>query len=238
MMARMVRIFIDFDGTITREDIGNELFRTFGDFDTIHDDLLAGSISVAEYYRRSCAALRIDTTVEALRDFAEQQTVDASFPALVRWCDANGLPLTVVSDGFRSYIDPILARVDSSHLTVHCNTMERRNDVWQPDFPGASESCSCYCASCKRNVLLDTAGPDDVIVYIGDGHSDRCAAEHADIIFAKGHLAAYCTANGIPHHSFKTLFEVLHVLRTRHEKRAFKQRRQAVLSRKRAFEEE
>jgi hypothetical protein len=37
-----------------------------------------------------------------------------------------------------------------------------------------------------------------VVVFIGDGTSDRFAAAHADIVFAKGKLADICRTEGWP----------------------------------------
>jgi 2-hydroxy-3-keto-5-methylthiopentenyl-1-phosphate phosphatase len=60
--------------------------------------------------------------------------------------------------------------------------------------------------------------------------------QYADIVFAKGTLASYCTSNGIPFHQYKTLSEILIILQARHQKNDFRTRRQSVLARKRAIE--
>ena len=41
-------------------------------------------------------------------------------------------------------------------------------------------------------------GRGRVVVFIGDGTSDRFAAAHADMVFAKGALARICAAEGWP----------------------------------------
>lgn len=232
------RIFIDFDNTVTIGDTGNELVQSFGTFQPFHADLHAGKHSVAEYYRLIASTLRADATPAALHAWALQAQVDASFSKLVAWAASVHIPFTVVSDGFDVYIHPILEQLGLASLPVACNLLVYDGASWTPQFPGASESCTCFCASCKRNALLRTAADDDVLIYIGDGMSDACAAEHADVVFAKGALAAYCTAHGIPHHHFRTLHDVLSILRTLHASQAFRQRRQAQLARKRAFERE
>jgi 2-hydroxy-3-keto-5-methylthiopentenyl-1-phosphate phosphatase len=86
--------------------------------------------------------------------------------------------------------------------------------------------------------MLTRIADDDVVIYVGDGRSDTCAVQFADIVFAKGTLAAYCTSMRIPHHPYRSLMEVRIMLQKRMESRDFPRRRQAVLARKRAFEAE
>jgi 2-hydroxy-3-keto-5-methylthiopentenyl-1-phosphate phosphatase len=45
-------------------------------------------------------------------------------------------------------------------------------------------------------------------VFVGDGLSDCYAAEAADLVFAKGTLAAHCRARGIEHVRYEGLAEV------------------------------
>jgi len=57
-------------------------------------------------------------------------------------------------------------------------------------------------------------------------------------VFAKGTLAAACTRDGIPHHHYHTLSDVLILLQMHMRRSTFRQRRRSVLARKRAFEAE
>jgi 2-hydroxy-3-keto-5-methylthiopentenyl-1-phosphate phosphatase len=43
---------------------------------------------------------------------------------------------------------------------------------------------------------------DDEVVYIGDGISDRCAAEASDRVFATRELASYLDERGVPYEHF------------------------------------
>jgi 2-hydroxy-3-keto-5-methylthiopentenyl-1-phosphate phosphatase len=46
-------------------------------------------------------------------------------------------------------------------------------------------------------------------VTLGDGSADRCAAERADLVFARGRLPGYCDELGIPYTRFETFDEVI-----------------------------
>ncbi|MBU3699491.1 MAG: HAD-IB family phosphatase [Candidatus Kapabacteria bacterium] len=234
-----LHLFLDFDGTISIGDVGDRLVGAFGSFDILHNELLAGEFTVAEYYRRAIASFSSNATPEAVEEFVQRQELDVGFAPLLAWSRENSIPATVVSDGFDVYIRPLLRReLGNDELPIASNTLSFEGGSWKPAFPGASESCTCFCASCKRNVILSTIGDDDVVIYVGDGLSDACAVRYADVVFAKGTLAAMCTEEGIPHHTYRSLTEVLIILQRRMKDNDFPRRRQARLARKSAFESE
>jgi 2-hydroxy-3-keto-5-methylthiopentenyl-1-phosphate phosphatase len=260
---RSLHIFCDFDGTIACDDLGDAVFVEFGRFAEIHAQLQQGEMTVAQYWRAVCGTLQSGLTLEAIRRWALKQPADPYFGSFALFCGEQGIPLTVVSDGFGTYIHAVLERegalpyigavfcnefreVRSGNAEMEDNSGTRHRShsathlesTIEPVFWGANESCSCFCASCKRNALLRSAAPDALIVYVGDGYSDFCAAEHADIIFAKKALAAHCNAQRIPHYPYTTFNDVTTILRGLIQRKRLKPRHQAVLRRKAAFEVE
>ncbi len=231
-------IFCDFDGTITRRDLGDEVFRQYMPIGTLQRQLLGRELTIDAYWRSLCAALPATATEEALRSFALAEETDPYFRPFVEFCRENSVPLHVVSDGFDVYITPLLQREGAAEVPRFCNRLVFGHNTPEPIFPLASESCSCFCASCKRNAVLSVSATDSIIVFIGDGYSDFCAAEHADVIFAKAALAAHCTRHRIPHHPFHTFFDVLRILKKLINEHALRPRHQARLRRKEAFETE
>jgi len=231
----VIRLFIDFDGTMTVNDVGDEVFFAFADFRGAASNLSQGTYSVADYYRHVVRTMKSSCTPEVFRAFIEKQDADPGLLSLVQFCAQNNIELTVVSDGFDAYIEPILSREGVADLPVVSNTLSYENGTWLASFPGATDGCTCFCASCKRNTVVSMSGDDDVVVYVGDGASDECAAEHSDVVFAKHGLAAYCTAHRIPHHPYTTLNDVKRILATKMAAGELRQRRQAVLARRAAF---
>jgi 2-hydroxy-3-keto-5-methylthiopentenyl-1-phosphate phosphatase len=234
---KSVNIFIDFDGTIARDDGSDNLFLAWNVFQPLHSDLLAGKLTVAEYYQNALALLPQECTREWIETFGRGLELDTGFTRLIAWCAERSIVLGIVSDGFDAYIKPALEQEPSAmSLPVWCNSVMRTaNGQWLFDAPYANSHCGCFCAGCKRDVILTNTADSTVLVYIGDGRSDVCAAEHADVVFAKGVLAAECTARGIPYHHYKTLHDVVHVLGTLERQQRFTIRRQAHLARQRAF---
>lgn len=234
-----IKIFSDFDGTITSKDIGDELFIALGEFEPYHSRLVSGEMNIFDYWNTLCRSLRPEIDLNAIEDFAKNCEIDPYFRPFYEYCLEKGISITVISDGFDSYIKPVLKKAGADNLQVFCNKMvQDASGNFEPVFPGATESCSCKCASCKRNAMLSNCSDDDIIVYIGDGYSDFCAAEHSDIVFAKNHLAAYCSRNKIPHYSVSGFFDVKRIFDKLLKEKPLKQRHQARLLRKKAYEVE
>ncbi len=254
-----ISVFSDFDGTIALKDIGDEIFIKFGRIEPFHTRLFENKITIYDYWHKLCDNLDEGVSRQDLIDFALCCGIDPNFKTFAEFCRKNEINLTVLSDGFDTYIDAILGCHSLDWIEVYSNKLLFENSKKPAAvFPYASESCGCMAASCKRNSMLNGSGESDILIYIGDGHSDFCAAEHADIIFAKGKLAAYCNAERLPHYPFSTFFDIKRViegllkrglpdsrlpdtgLQNKRSKNArkFKIRHQAFLKRKKAFETE
>jgi 2-hydroxy-3-keto-5-methylthiopentenyl-1-phosphate phosphatase len=46
-------------------------------------------------------------------------------------------------------------------------------------------------------------------VYIGDGYSDTCPAQQADIVFAKSSLLKFCRKHGISAIAFENFSDII-----------------------------
>jgi 2-hydroxy-3-keto-5-methylthiopentenyl-1-phosphate phosphatase len=109
---------------------------------------------------------------------------------------------TIVSSNFRQLIEPILQR-EGLELEVRANDVEWHPDGWRATFRNG-EACGTCGEPCKR-ADLPAEGP---VVYIGDGYSDRCAAQAADRVFARDGLARYLAERGVPFEPFDDLLDV------------------------------
>jgi 2,3-diketo-5-methylthio-1-phosphopentane phosphatase len=208
-----LRAFVDFDGTITRNDVGNAVFRRFGGERC--DDLVRAyredRLSAVECFREEAAAVGLVSRRELLT-FIDDQPIDSHFPAFVRFCRERAIDLTVVSDGLDLYIRRILAVhglhdlpvvANHAHLAGEGDTVELLLE-----FPRTNAECS-RCACCKRNAMLTGSGDDDVIVLVGEGYSDRCPARYADVIFARDQLQTYCQQENISYTLYRTFADVI-----------------------------
>jgi len=232
-----IKVFCDFDGTITLQDVGNELFKGVDNFEEMNNMFKNGELTIYEYWHKLCYNLPKSTTVAKIREQSKRFEIDAYFKSFVDFCKLNSIKLYIVSDGFDVYIEEILC-TNNINLPLSSNKLIFTGKHLAPSFDNASESCKCYSANCKRNFVLNKSDENTLKVYIGDGYSDFCGAAHCDIIFAKKYLAAYCNENNIPHYPFKTFFDVKRILEKKLAKNQIKKRNRATVDSNNAYKYE
>ena len=194
----------DFDGTIAPADIGAGLVRRFAPgsaarLDALEADWRAGRIGSRELTLAQCAMLRV-SEAEALA-FVRGFGLDPAFAPFAREALARGDQVTIVSDGFDFYLRDRLDAVGLGDLPRAGNLARFEGDRMIPSFPFAAAGCG-RCANCKAQHVDRAREQGDRVVVVGDGASDRCAAELADIVFARGELLDWCRGRGIPAHPF------------------------------------
>ncbi|MBI5474778.1 MAG: MtnX-like HAD-IB family phosphatase [Ignavibacteriae bacterium] len=235
-----LKIFVDFDGTITQQDVGNLFFRTFGgaSCDEAVGAYRAEKISAKELFRRETDAIgELDEV--AAGEFLRGQKIDDGFMRFVEFCRKRGIEFHVVSDGLDYYIREILSNNGCGDVSFFANKLERTptsngSSKLSITFPHDDAECS-RCACCKRNIMLARWGEDDILVYVGEGYSDRCPAQYADIVFAKDELQTYCQAMNISYHLYTTFDDVISRLEEILSKKRIKPRREAEMKRREAF---
>lgn len=235
----MVRIFCDFDATITTEDVGESFFREFGKEKAaeVIENLLEGKITSGDSLHLLCNAISpID--LQTIEKFISQFSVDSYFTDFVKYCEARDIPITILSDGLDFYIEKIFALQGVDYLKYFSNHLDFVNENGQvrlvPSFPYRDSEC-VLCGNCKRNHMLTLSGDDDVLVYIGDGFSDQCPVRYADIVFAKRKLIHYCQMQNISYHEFSTFKDIQLRLHDIIQQKRIKQRRQAEMARREVF---
>jgi 2-hydroxy-3-keto-5-methylthiopentenyl-1-phosphate phosphatase len=112
----------------------------------------------------------------------------------------------IVSSGFRELIEPVLEREGAPDVELLSNTVDADPDGWKVRFR-VSETCEVCGQPCKRSTAAALADGTE-LVYVGDGYSDRCAAESADVVFARRGLAAYLEERGVPFEHFEDFHSV------------------------------
>ena len=195
-----MRLFVDWDGTVTVQDSLVQVIHEFGD-----------SAMLAELEPR----VGVDLTLheEIALEFA---AITAPLDEVVAWVLAHvevrpglaelaELRPTIVSAGFRQLIEPVLER-EGIELHLLANDVEARPDGWAVRFRDDTLCTTCG-EPCKRGGL---AG--EPYVYVGDGYSDRCAALAAKRTFARDSLARYLDAHGVAYERFEDLIEVAALL--------------------------
>jgi len=240
MDSRKIKLYIDFDGTVTRRDVGNEFFRHFGgeQCDRIVSEYRSEKISAQECFRGEAAAMR-PFSLEEARALLAQQEVDGTFSSLVTFCRQHAIDLSIVSDGLDFYIQEILTVRGFRDIQVFANRAELIPDAngllsLSVHFPYSDAECD-RCGCCKRNIILTHSGEDEIIIFVGEGYSDRCPAEYADIVFAKDALQTYCQEQNISYFLYNSFADVVTRLTDLLALKSFRKRLNAELKRREAF---
>jgi len=209
------RFFIacDFDGTITERDTLDLVVRRYapGVWDSVEARLRAGEIDMFGAMQEEFEHVRA-READVVAHILAEAGLRAGFGEFVRWIEREGHQLLVVSAGFRTLIDPVLAAAGLSHLHVHAgDALFTLEGTWIA-FPPSRMPCVAECAHCKSETIAahgPFAGP---VVYIGDGFSDRCASRVADVVFARRELARHLDDEGVAYHPFEDFHQVMEIL--------------------------
>jgi 2,3-diketo-5-methylthio-1-phosphopentane phosphatase len=231
------KIFIDFDGTITTEDVGEKMFLKFGDPDKAREIIgrwLDDVINSVQSWRELCATVH-HFDPGKFEDFLSKIEIDPTFKNFVNYCEQNGFDIYILSDGLDYYIERILEREGLSHIPRYSNRLNfGENGELIPQFPHTDEECK-KCANCKRNHIIENSSDTDYTVYIGDGNSDVCPAQYCDFIFAKDSLLKFCEESRISFTPFSDFDDVIFHLEKYKQKKRLKKRHQAELKRKEVY---
>ena len=236
-MDRVFKVFVDFDGTITKKDIGDALFTKFGHSQTVENvvcDLLSDKISAKDCWIKLCESVD-NINKEELDEFILQIEIDNTFHSFVEYCTKRNIQLFILSDGFDYYINLVLKREKLDHLKVYANKLElNKNNTLTPVFPYYDSECTTS-ANCKRNHIINNSSDDEYTVFIGDGNSDKYTVHFCDFIFAKDDLLKYCEKERITFFPFNNFDDVIERMEMLRQKKRLKKRHQAELNRREIY---
>ena len=204
-------IFCDFDGTFSVQDVGSTLAKRYGG-----DRRSAqwaryerGEITPWEYNLEVLDGLEVP--LPALDEFLRSVVLDPGAKDLVAWCQREGFPFRILSDGF----DWNLNRLQVIHdvrFAYSANRLHYDRGRWRIGAGHPNAACGCGTGTCKRGIIeaYRSRRPETVTVHIGNGRvSDTCGALAAHHAFAKDSLAPELERRGASYTPFETLHDVL-----------------------------
>lgn len=208
-MSKRAMIFIDFDGTISRQDVCCAMVNKFAREGWEGINLLweAGSLSTEECARLTLELMEVEP--KELEAFFQDVEIDPTFIEFVNWAAQQGYPLAVLSDGYDNYIEKVWSRYGLS-IPYYANHLEYA-EGWRINCLHQDKECE-KCGVCKLDLMQEQLPPGYQSIYIGDGYSDICPAEHADIVFAKDTLARLCQEKGIAFYPYKDFDDVQKII--------------------------
>jgi 2-hydroxy-3-keto-5-methylthiopentenyl-1-phosphate phosphatase len=216
--AAPTALLLDFDGTLCPVDITAEMSRALGR-PGWQEELLAMRASGAGSRRaQERLLLYLPKDLDTLLEFALAHELDAAARPLTEAAGAAGWIVEITSDGFGFYVRRMLARA-GIRAAVRCADLAPDGDDLRLVAPWASrggDRCP-DCTTCKLDAVADLHDAGRRVILVGDGRSDRIAAEDADVVYATNMLAEHCATAGIPFRPWHCLADVLADLRQRSE---------------------
>jgi 2,3-diketo-5-methylthio-1-phosphopentane phosphatase len=207
-------VLVDFDGTACLHDVAEHLLMAFGDgsWAELDEAWERGEVGAQKTVSAQDALLRADR--DTMLEFAMRHCpMDPTFGPFCAWLGEQAVPVTLVSDGFGFYIEPLLRASGISGVTVKTNE-QRWDDDDRPAgmrFPNRHPEC-VGCGTCKMRAVRDARDDHGAVAFIGEGSSDRYGALYADLVFAKDVLPTYCRDAGVPFRDWTDFDDVRHSL--------------------------
>jgi 2,3-diketo-5-methylthio-1-phosphopentane phosphatase len=236
-MEKIFKIFVDFDGTITKQDIGESIFRRFGNkekVDSIIKKLLSNEITAKQCWLSLCDSVD-KLEKKELDEFIDSLEIDHTFHNLVDYSKKNKMELFVISDGFNYYIDRVFEKENLRDIKYYSNKLEiDLNNKLVPTFPYLDQNCTTS-ANCKRNHIINNSGEEEYTIFIGDGNSDKYTVQFCDFIFAKDDLLKYCEIERITYFPFNNFNDVIEKIDELKSRKRLKKRYQAELKRREIY---
>ncbi|MFB3739148.1 MAG: HAD-IB family phosphatase [Candidatus Velamenicoccus archaeovorus] len=211
-MVRIGALLVDFDGTACRHDVAEHLLERFGDpsWPEYDEAVDRGEMGLREAAGRQMALLR-GSPDEMLAYALEHCPLDPTFPPFAAWAAEQGIPMTLVSDGFGFYIRPILEASGLGDLEVRSNAAVFDGGPPRLERPYAHPVC-VGCGTCKMLAAVRAGQAHGSVAFVGEGQSDRYGALYSDVVFAKDHLVDLCRSDRVPYLPWQTFDDVRRAL--------------------------
>jgi 2-hydroxy-3-keto-5-methylthiopentenyl-1-phosphate phosphatase len=210
-----LKIFCDFDGTITKNDVWvnslGKFIKNQDRFLQLCKDFVDLKISSKHCINEELSLVE-DFDFDIFNSYLDTEEIDEHFPNFLKYCEENNFEVIVLSEGLDYYINYILKNNDIK-LKLYSNKIicvnSEGNISIRAGFPFSDENCN-WCGVSKRNAVISNTNETDneISVFIGDGVSDGCASNYADIIFAKKNLASYCWKNNITYFEYSNFLDI------------------------------
>ncbi|MCX5679650.1 MAG: MtnX-like HAD-IB family phosphatase [Candidatus Omnitrophica bacterium] len=202
-------VFFDFDNTITLSDVFDDIVERFSGDDGWKD--LEERWKRSEIGSRECLKGQVEgirVTKRVLDRYLTTIKLDPYFKKLAGLLDSKNIRTIILSDNFDYILNGVLkAHGLDKTFEVYCNSIKFEGNRMVPSFPFSNYKCG-NCGHCKKTVLGKIASAGEVLFYIGDGLSDRCASRQVDTVFAKADLKDYLKKEGVRHIPFEELKDV------------------------------
>jgi 2-hydroxy-3-keto-5-methylthiopentenyl-1-phosphate phosphatase len=206
-------IQLDFDGTVTKEDIGFLLLDAFvgSRWRQYLEEYTSGKISVAVFSKTVFGMIKADA--KTLTEFVQESPRAKIRPGLrefIDYCKDKGIKIIIVSHGLNFYIKAILQKLGVSGIEVRAAENIFSSDGMKVRYLGPDGKEMDTGFKEAYTDMLNQKGYQ--VVYIGDGFSDVRPARRAQYICATARLLVLCRDEKLKCYPFNDFFDVIKII--------------------------
>lgn len=210
-MGKSIVVACDFDGTISVKDVNGSIYDDFGNEKTqeIENKYRESIIGLRESLYLQYKLIGIDERTFNKYVY-EKMDIDPYFFEFYDYAKDNGIKVVIISGGFINYVKILFDKNNRKlDMPIYSNKLGIENGIMLPQYGEVPDCIKHYgpCGICKYKYIMDFK-KENIVLYVGDGHTDRCAAESADMVFAKESLEKFCIESGINYIKYDTFKEV------------------------------
>ena len=207
-------IQIDFDGTVTEEDVSFLLLDTYVGpvWREYLKEYTAGKISVGAFNKKVFGLMKAnEKTMTGLVLTSPRVRIRPGFKELIEYCSKKGFKIVIVSNGLMFYIEAILKQQGVEGLEINA-----AENVFYPGGmkvryvgPDGNEVEAGFKEA--HTAALRKEGYN--VIYLGNGSSDIHPARLAMHVFATDDLLKRCKLENLKHFPFKDFHDVIRELK-------------------------
>ena len=209
-------VLTDFDDTAAAQNVGEMLLNRFGDstWPQLRHRFHTGELTLKEYQEIAFRNIQADRAT--MQDYVKgHATVRPYFKELWDHCQAEGIPMAIVSHGLDFYIEALLEKEGFHQIPVYAVRTRFTPQGITYEYPYAYSEQED--GDNHKGLMVDQYRRQGYhVVYVGDGHSDFSPAAQADLVFAHRTLAEECRRHRVPFRPFQDFRDVLLALKEVH----------------------
>lgn len=210
-------ILVDFDGTITTVDTYIKVMQMYGNENLLKFEKQFKNKGIDYLTLQNLQFREIRLTEEEYTEFIRTKfDMTEGFLEFYNSIKKNNILFAIVSGGYYNAIVPFLKEHGIYNTDIYANTLVFNNDNISIEFydKETNDNCCGYgpCGNCKVRHYKNYKKNDNTVIFIGDGLSDYCVSEIADVVFAKGSLLNYCKENNIDYISWQDFNDIKEII--------------------------
>lgn len=205
-----IAVQLDFDGTVTEEDVSFLLLDTYVGPRWREElkEYTSGHIAVGTFNKRVFGMMKASR--QAMTDLvltSPRVKIRPGFGELVAYCRRCGFKPVIVSNGLSFYIEAILEKLGIDGLDIHAAENRFHPGSVEVRYVGPDgREREAGFKEAYTELLLEQGY---AIVYVGNGRSDIHPARRAIRVFATGDLLRVCRQEGLACTPFNDLHDVI-----------------------------